>query len=457
MQTFHSSRSRYEAFMQCPRFGYIQYAWGGRGIVKKGKNIFLTTGIWLHKGLEMIGRWLLNNKKTELPEDILEHIIQKCKEGYFEHVFPLEERKRGLIEGFDLDEEGTNEFHEGGAVKRPFTDLEKQRIQQQTFEEQAALVEALLRIFVLRTLPNWLARFRLVAIERDMAFPLLATEEFEIIQSATIDWTLQEIESKDIYIVSFKSAKQYDIRTEKGHAHDFQGLSETWAMDEYFRSKGINKKVEGVLMLFLIKGQRREIKKGSGIYKQHSPLIRGYRKLSSFEIEYAHSMYFPNPKNDSGIGRLGKGWEPFQVFGEDYSIIKEVGGLKGWIEKLSKEEIQPECGDIVGEQLIEPIPYSRKEDDISSWLTQTKFKEKELAENILVVQELKKQRGQAGFKSGLDMFFQQNRRACHYPVDCVYIPICHGTEEERWNPFGNGYEWREPHHKVEMIQIEGVK
>jgi hypothetical protein len=59
----------------------------------------------------------------------------------------------------------------------------------------------------------------------------------------------------------------------------------------------------------------------------------------------------------------------------------------------------------------------------------------------------------------MDLAFPQNRAACHYYPgshnDCSYISVCHGTDEEKENPLENGYVLRTPHHKAELIQIEG--
>jgi hypothetical protein len=442
--TIHSSRSRYETGMHCPRQGYLQYNWGGRGITRAGKNLFLTTGIWTHKGLELIGKWLKANPgKLQLHEDTLQGIITSCVRGYFSDVF------EGENKGFDLLSSGLDE--EGN--RREFSERELLQQQQYIFDEQTALVEAFLRIVNLRLLPIWMKKYKIASVEVDMSFPLVKGDGFEVIQSATIDWVLQEIETKDIYIISFKSYKTFDSRTAKAASHDTQGLSETWAFEEYLRSKHIDKKVMGVKMLYLIKGVRKETFKGSGIYKQSSPLIRGYRRVGFDSVEYAHSWFYPKPENASGIGALGKSWEEFDVF--NGLGLEEVGGVKGWIERLARDEIQPECGDILAQQIIEPEAYARFDRDIESWLRQTKSREQEIAKKLLLQKQY--EATNLGLERYMDEQFPQARGACHYPTDCEFIPVCFGTEEEKSNPLENGFVWRTPHHKAELLQIEGVK
>ena len=68
--------------------------------------------------------------------------------------------------------------------------------------------------------------------------------------------------------------------------------------------------VTGTSFCHLIKGKREENKDRGGYMTKH-PFIYGYRRGGLNGISYAHSFWFPNPMNESGKGRLGKGWEPF--------------------------------------------------------------------------------------------------------------------------------------------------
>jgi hypothetical protein len=438
--TIHSSRSRYESLMHCLREGYFCYHYKNRGITRSSKEIALMTGIWIHKGLELIGKYLKEQKKKELPEDILEGIISHLKEGYFQEVFPKNWQEEGG--GFNLSEETIDEWTK---ERRELTEQEFVVRQQYTFDEQIALCEALLRVFCLRTLPRWMERYKIIAVENDMAFPLVKGEGWEVIQSAKIDWVLQEIATKDLYLVSFKSYKQYDNRTAKSASHDTQGLSESWAFDEYLKLKKIDKRIMGIKMLYLIKGYRKETKRGSGSYETQSPLIRGYRKLTFEGPEYAHSWFIPKPENDSGIGIIGKAFEKFETFSG--LGLEELGGVKGWIELLASGSVQEELPDILEQQIIEPEPYMRHQRDIDSWLLQTKYRE------IDIAQRLSKE-GSAKHEVFLDVMFPQNRGACHYPQDCQFIDLCYGTEDERKDdPLEHGFVWRKPHHEAELIQI----
>lgn len=444
MMTIHASRSRYESFMRCPRLGYLQYHWGGSGIVKGGKTIELITGNMLHYGLEQIGQHVKQHKKA--PDEYqLDDFIQKVKLAYYNEVFFPDWQTQGG--GFKLSDWGEDDYT---GERKQFTEHEMIQQQQYVFDEQTALIEALLRVFCLRKLPEWIERYRIVSVEQDLGFKFIQAENWEVIQSARIDWVLQEIATKDLYLVNFKGYKQFGERESKNASHDTQGLSESWAFDEYLRAKGIAKQVNGIKMLYLIKGARKETFRGSRIREQVSPLIRGYRKLGFDGAEYAHSWFFPNPKNDSGIRALGNSWEKFDLF--NGIGLQEFGGIKGWIECLAMNDIQPECGDILAQQIIEPEPFMRLERDVLSWERQTKAREREIADKLY---ELGGQGYQSDFKE--DVLFPQNRQACHYPTDCDYIDVCHGTDEQRANPMENGFVWRVPHHKAELVQIREMK
>ena len=129
---------------------------------------------------------------------------------------------------------------------------------------------------------------------------------------------------------------------------------------------------------FLIKGGKGKPVEGEeDSFIAQSPLIRGYKN----DGHYAHSFYFPNENNKSGKGRLGKGWEAFNVW--------EEMGVKTWIEMLSSKvrdsqtgedmfEIQPECGDIIKQQVVTPPETFVKDADLFHTLVQI-----EAMENIV--------------------------------------------------------------------------
>ena len=79
------------------------------------------------------------------------------------------------------------------------------RQQLYTFEEQKALVEGLIRAWYLRELPWIIKGYKVIAVEREI-------EPIEIVPGVLwqtrVDAELQDLESKDYYNYSLKTAKE---------------------------------------------------------------------------------------------------------------------------------------------------------------------------------------------------------------------------------------------------------
>lgn len=442
----YSSRSRIESFLDCPRLGYIRYLWDGRGITKRAASVYLSTGTYTHIGLEILFRLCQPNNRIP-PEEIIDEVVKKSLEA---HNNEIQSR------GFDL-EEGEDKANELYIIT-----------------EQCALVEAFIRAFAIRILPDILNRFKVVDVEREEQVTVGS-----LVMQGRIDLILEEISTSDLYIISFKTAAQWDRRQEKANEHDNQGLSETWILEERLKAQNNElanivhtmdsvlldseskypkqvidasekylkylekfrkpEKIMGVIMIYLLKGKRYESSSIPGRWEQHSPLIRAYRKLVGTQYEYAPSLYFNNPSNKSGKGRLGKGWEPFNIWEDE-----EVGFIKGWIAKLANPN-QNMGEDIIGNSFKIPAPYFRNQEHVDSWVRQSRSIEKEIEYKINQVEAIKSLRNEA-----LDLHFPQRRKGCHYPVDCEMLDICYNSEVFN-DPIGSGkYIYRKPHHKMEM-------
>lgn len=446
----YSSRSRVETFQECQRRGYIGYLWDGRGLQKRAASVYLSTGLYTHIGLEIIFR----NRQYDViawdkcKEEYIEFAVQKAIESYQSEI---KER------GFDL-EEGEDSQNQSFIVS-----------------EQCALVEAFIRSFAIRVLPDLLARFRIIDVEREESI-----QEGDLIIEGRLDVILEEISTSDIYIISFKTAASWDRRQEKANEHDNQGLSETYLLearlreenrvlqefrptihmdlnwkldpkiiaatkkyDEYI-SKFLKKEtVMGVLMIYMLKGKRYESYSKPGLWEQHSPLIRGYRKLVGTEYEYAGSLWYDNPSNKSGKGKLGKGWEPFNIWESE-----EVGFIKGWIHKAANNELGQ---DIIGQSFKIPAPYFRRQEHLDSWFRQTLAIEEEIKGKEKFVRNASNEFNKPTPQL-LDIYFQQARKHCHYPTDCSYLDICYNNEIFN-DPIGSGkFIYRMPHHIREIVE-----
>lgn len=445
----YTSRSRIETFQECARRGYINYLWNGRGIVKRAASIYLSTGTYTHIGLEYLMKRVKEGAK--ITEFVIDDSVITALSAYHQEI---------ANRGFDL-EEGENSINEKYVIA-----------------EQCALVEAFIRSFAIRVLPELLLRFRIVDVER---------EEIVVIDNITIqgrlDVTLEEISNSDLYIVSFKTASNWDRRQEKANEHDSQGLSETFCLERRLKEENFNthvlieqatesclafnnqkiiqatkkytdylmkfvknEKVMGVMMIYMIKGKRYESSSVPGRWEQHSSLIRAYRKLIGTEYEYAPSLFYDNPSNKSGKGRLGKGWESFNVW-----ECEEVGFVKGWINMANDNKLG---ADIIGSAYKIPAPYFRRQQHIDSWLRQTIAIEAEINSKVSKLNDPTIPYDGMSLVEKLDLLFPQSRKHCHYSTDCQYLDICY-NDEIFADPIGSGkFIYRKPHHQAELEEHE---
>jgi len=286
-------------------------------------------------------------------------------------------------------------------------------------------------------------------------------------------------------------ASYYQERTDRTFNLSLQTITEVWAAQEYFRRVGkmlnqfgsyANKKVTlndkrlqlqkfidkympkpsdrifGTRHCFLIKGGK--AKGGEDEWMSQSPLVRGYRMPTDYtgtdkQYAYAHSAKYPNSGNKSGFGRLGNKWEPFNVW--------EEMGVRKWISMLASKvvdhetheeipEIQPECGDILKQQVVTPPETFAKQEEIGSTLVQITKQEVELK------YAYRECVNDYTYGKDLDRFFPQHRHSCLFPTTCEFLPICYGQDwkgdpvptQVREDPIGSGlFTWRVAHHEQE--------
>ena len=394
-----TDRSRQITYQDCPRERYLGYhhptPLGRIGLRKTRLNIPLATGIYTHLGLA------------------------------------------DLLRGLPVDEavkHATDEY---------WTEIQRRGIQVQTGEdgayvavEQTAWVEAALRAYALVRLPQLLAEYEVVDVEREMDLPL----DEGLIMMSRRDALLRHRETGELVIQSYKTAAAYDERTARQGEHDVQGLSEMAAAD--YRGE---ERISAIRMEYLIKGPRREYPKDSGHWEQYSPLIRGYAKpgITSADDKYGWKRDFTGA--DGKDRRLDyRTWMAFHVW-------QAAGGVKAWIELLASGQVQPEAGDCLSEQFVIPQLYYRQDDDLRDWYEQT------TAQELGIVQALNREPhlNSAAHRNWLNTNFPQHRQNCDYPGPCQFTDICFSTNL-RQDPLGSGlYQPRVPHHEQELVQITG--
>lgn len=436
-----TSRSAVESYQTCNRYRYNENFLLGKGVTRVSKSVPLVTGSAVHRGVEH----LLNRLRIgETPN--VETAVLLAVEQYVNDV-------------------GTAGF----SGKQLQTDKQ----QWFTFNEQKALVEACIRAWFLKEMPQIQARYKVLAVERDIEPIEIAPE---VMFQAKVDAELQELATGDFHNYSLKTTSQWGERNEESYKSDLQGITETWAteedarrtnqlieqtiravkeinaagrfpdknllaVDNYFRKKIVDKKISAIRFCYLVKGRRMvppsQKEDEEAVKITYNPLIRGYKNIGPTRIAYAHSWNYPDPNNRSGMGRLGSGWVPFNAWEEEF-------GVKGWMEMLEKGVVQPGCGDIVKQQVVTPPEYWRSQSEIEEGMREIRLQEAKIA----VYAGTKSESSKQDIMSGI---FAHNRKHCFfmYGERCQFYELCWSPEVTD-APIESGlYQIREPHHVAE--------
>lgn len=443
MTPFYTSRSAVECTQDCPRYRYNQYFLGGKGLVSIQKSVPLVTGSAVHRGIE--------------------HLMCRLRIGEEPNV--------------DIAVQEAVTQYRNDVELAGFSDklIKTDRQQEFTYHEQMALTEGLIRAWAIGEMPRIVERYKVMAVEREIE-PIEITPGIWF--QSRVDAEMKELVSGDYFNYSIKTARGWGEREENSYKSDLQGITEIWAVEQdslradnlidkmvgelgelnnyhrypqanieqimgYLNKKKLGKKVSGVRFCILIKGVRKKPDYFSNdpdaLAITYSPLIRGYKLITPTEVRYSHSWFYPNNENKSGKSAIGKGWEPFNVWESDISI-------KQWVEMLASGEIQPECGDIIKQQVITPVEYFRAEGEIEEAIrevTEQELKIK-LAIEMLGSKEWPTEHVMASS-------FPHVRKHCmfHFGGVCEYLSLCWKPEVSQ-DPVGSGlYQIRTPHHEAE--------
>lgn len=472
-----SSRSRVSNWLSCPRARWWLDEAQGTGFSPLRVSLPLATGGAVHKGLAELLRGAANIL-TRVP-----NVIEKSAQIGIQ-AYEAECQDRGL----DLDL------------------LESQSF---VFNEQRALTEALVRVAGMRVIPQLLETYEVLEVERMDTRPLGFCEGFSILWRSIPDALLRHRESRDLYLLSWKTAAFLPF-DDPGRI-DMQGVSEAWGLqarlDEYARKiatgtdeedvpkwfreiydhwgNGSVPGIRGVQMIYLVKGTRRAGSKelrdqifGEGspgeVKKTASPLIYGYAD-SSVPAKLATDLYWtcqePHPFRYAKGGvcpggknhRRGDDWKSFPVWG--------AMGVKEWIRMLDAGEVTPEAGDVLDAQWAMPVPFFRTDEQRDDWLSQTRASEVRIARDLLRLWEAESRIKELYIATGgwesssMDQEFNamlnssvlgpQNASKCSfwYGGKCPCHDLCWGPDHIRRDPVGSGIYRIKPA-KVAEVEVE---
>lgn len=443
-----TDRSRTLTYQRCNRARWLEYEYRGLGIRANALNVDQWTGICVHVGVN------------------------------------------GLIEGKSEDESvGLGLEKYWPEVKKYGLWVEDNIDASYVANEQAAMVEALVRLYSRYCLPRIKERFWIVEAEREDITTLVHGEDTlchcgdyfkdhgyssnhypvelmlgspEILWQSRADALFLEKDTLDLYIHSLKTAKTWGQKDDDSARCDMQGLSEIWAVDnrlkkwatkhnineeipEWFikrAAEGAAPHVAGIKMEFLLKGY----KDRTPPYGYGSPLIRPWK----------------DTRDDLGRANWAWKWDWKDELGNKHTLgnkyrkvnIWEGMGVKSWMDMLGAGVVQPGAGDPFESQVVLPIEYFRNDYDSKRWLRQTQFRERRIAQASETANQLLASGKLQEFEEVLDEHFEQDTRSCVWPSKCQFKEVCFGPEGMLFNPESGPYRAREPHHAEELKRIE---
>ena len=336
-------------------------------------------------------------------------------------------------------------------------------------------------MFALRVLPGLVERYDILAVEREEILPLVAGELSLMSRGDAIlryretadiligswktlgrEWSgkLDEESRIDDQGISELAALETRLMSERGSWRE-RTLKLQSTLAEFLRTADLNPKasgvddleylrtelealeqqwfdyrsmptrVAGVKMVYLLKGDRKEEPKDSGRYEQRMPLLRGWKKeivdgvTHAISWQYAWSWFYTcSGPHDFRYVRggvcpggarhsLGKDWLPFTAWNDP-----DVGGVKGWMEKLASGTVQPECGDPLDQQVVVPLPYHRNQRDVDDWIAQARTQEAQTSDCSNRANQAIQDGDRVGLRVELNAAFSQTRRACLWPTRC---------------------------------------
>jgi len=286
-----------------------------------------------------------------------------------------------------------------------------------------------------------------------------------------LDSLLEDRDTGDLHLLSFKTNKQYGKSEEMRYRRDVQGISEAWGVE-----KRLGRKVEAIQMVILLKGKEYEDRgngyvngednsggmDNKGRWVHYNPLTRAYatfqNSVTPNEFEgmtwsWAHETmktYVKGPKKgESYKGKLGSEWHPISTW-DNYP-----GGMRAWIELLDRPSIQPEMGDPLGGLFIMPEPWTRSGREIEDLMDELTWIETTIPSAVVTINEMLKEGEQLGFiRRELSVEFPRNTSSCYrYGGMCPNEGVCFGslslTPEDL---IGVGKPWRlrKGHHDAEI-------
>jgi hypothetical protein len=303
-----------------------------------------------------------------------------------------------------------------------------------------------------------------------LAIPKTVHLDSELWWMSRPDALLRHKVTNDLQIMSFKTTGAWDVRKERDALRDMQGLSEGVEVErrladwwermqtgkvlhgdaefsrmlhdvadipgpiiDYLMVLAAPPRISAIRYEYLLKGERwkdKQLSEKLGIEcrSQNTPLLQPYKKIGITALDDEWGWKYEYEDSEGRSKRLDyRSWKKTPVW--------EHMSMKAWIDMLDQGQVQPQAGDALAAQFVNPMTIYRLDDDLRDWIEQVEAQEVQVVKDAAQV---------AGAQDDdekrhlLNVLFPQTRRACEYPGTCSYVSICFGSSDIRRDPVGSG-------------------
>lgn len=470
------SRSKIETFQACPRRGYYEYLYAGRGLRPQPGAVYFDTGSAVHEALASALRYIQSGVQ-EPTQDAIHSCI------------------RNGLTNFDSNQVGNR------------LEAFPERVWAMEIAyraEQRDLVAALVYAWCVEEWIPFANRYEVLAVEKDLTFvayaPGLNGEAVELIFESRADALVREkLPPHSGAVISWKTATDTSEWTRKRYRSDLQGFMECYFAgisnlkiynySDDNRCQCGDKRCDNCFetftvdynqLIYLVKGKKLRIGQGGEALKWGTPFesVQGYQtdsfllypnvlptgteapffnELADVEPNVTWSNSYRKPGNLSNS--YFKGWDHSEALrapgvGVDGEYDRS---LFDWIDNLKGNRIFPTY-EFSGRRtpLGEVIVYEQQSPRNDN-LTVELIKEISFAQAAYA---------SPGAHRAKDVTFPRDLKHCgDAPPDalgvsrCPYEAICKGAsapgefgEEEYWRDSvpPDGFVWRTPHHEAEL-------
>lgn len=413
---YHTDRSSIVQAARCPRarFWNKEFSCEGVefGIEGNGLSLPLVIGSAVHAGLDVLHRAHLRG--NTIPVEGMDLVLSTAVRSaltLFNSAVAKAEAELNSAKDIATDEMS---FFDRPVELEGENTSEKLKYK---IQEGRVLVEGLVRAYEKVGLPLLLNEFNILHVEEEMSMLLNdedAEAEFHIQLNGRADAILQHKDTKDLVVLSIKTAKELDYRSAKNWAEDDQGISECMLvrkmvedgrLAEFGYQPGTEYNI-GVMMLWLFKG--REWKNEStGVYESRSPLAMPYASEQPVG-------YLLNPKSyyyvDGVQKKLNyKTWKATPLWKLDVTV-------EDWIEQLYSE-----WHDVLSAQVQFSEVHIRTAAEMNNWVMEAFMQEAGFAAAKLKAGNYYEMPNEIVFAT----VYRKVRSACNYPYPCQFKLLCH--------------------------------